>query len=97
MLDMYSDFTMITGQTGVHIEVLEIDDLQRRVDQVTDTEIEAILARARDLVEISSDSPSAPLAKAPQPEALRWSAKIAPGLSRRVAHFRLNALSLYYR
>ena len=97
MLDMYSDFTMITGQTGVHIEVLEIDDLQRRVDQVTEAEIEAILARTRDLFEISSDSPSDPLAKAPQPEALRWSAKIAAGLDRLVADFWLNALSYYYR
>jgi L-arabinose isomerase len=58
---MYSDFTMITGQTGVHIEVLEIDDLQKRVDQVTDGEIEAILGRTRDLFEISSASPSDPL------------------------------------
>jgi L-arabinose isomerase len=97
MLDMYSDFTMVTGQTGIHIEVLEIDDLQRRVDQVTDTEIDAILARTRDLFEISSDSPSDPLAKAPQAEALRWSAKIAAGLDRLVADFRLNALSYYYR
>src|SRR5260370_8914127 len=97
MWDMYSDCTMIAGQTGVHIEVLEIDDLQRRVDQVTDTEIEAILARTRDLLEISSDSPADPLAKAPPPEALRWSAKIAAGLDRLVADFRLNALSYYYR
>ncbi len=32
MLDLYSDFTMITGQTGLHVEILEIDDLQTRVD-----------------------------------------------------------------
>jgi L-arabinose isomerase len=82
MLDMYSDFTMITGQVGAHIEVLEIDDLQKRVDQVTDDEIEGVLKRTRDLFEISSDSPSDPLAKAPQPEALLWSAKVAAGLDR---------------
>jgi L-arabinose isomerase len=97
MLDMYSDFTMITGQTGVHIEVLEIDDLQKRVDSVADSEIEAILARTRDLFEISADSPSDPLARAPKPEALRWSAKVAAGLDRLVADFRLDGLSYYYR
>jgi L-arabinose isomerase len=97
MLDMYSDFTMITGQTGAHIEVLEIDDLQTRVDRVTDAEIETILTDTRSLFEISSDSPSDPLAKAPQPEALRWSAKVAAGLDRLVADFQLDGLSYYYR
>ena len=97
MLDMYADFTMITGQTGVHIEVLEIDDLQTRVDQVTEDEIEGVIARTRKLFEISSDSPSDPLAKAPQPEALAWSAKVAAGLDRLVADFQLDALSYYYR
>src|SRR5260370_11125804 len=97
MWDMYSDCTMIAGQTGVHIEVLEIDDLQRRVDQVTDTEIEAILDRTRDLLEISSDSPADPLAKAPPPEAINWSAKVAAGLDRLIADFRLDGFSYYYR
>jgi L-arabinose isomerase len=97
MLDMYSDFTMITGQVGAHIELLEIDDLQKRVDQVTDDEIEVVLKRTRDLFEISSDSPSDPLAKAPQPEALLWSAKVAAGLDRLVADFHLDGLSYYYR
>src|SRR5262249_23122550 len=97
MLDMYSDFTMLTGQTGAHIEVLEIDDLQKRVDQVTGAEIEAILENTRDLFEISGASPSDPLAKAPQPEALLWSAKVAAGLDRLVTDFRLDGLSYYYR
>jgi L-arabinose isomerase len=97
MLDMYSDFTMITGQTGAHIEVLEIDDLQKRVDQVTDEEIERVLKYVRGLFEMSSDSPSDPLAKAPQPEALHWSAKVAAGLDRLVADFHLDSLSYYYR
>jgi L-arabinose isomerase len=97
MLDMYSDFTMITGQTGVHIEVLEMDDLQKRADQVTDADIEAVLAQTRELFDISSDSPSDPLAKAPQPDALRWSAKVAAGLDRLVTDFQLDGLSYYYR
>ena len=97
MLDMYSDFTAITGQTGAHIEVLEIDDLETRVEQVTDGEVQAVLKFTRGLFEISGDSPSDPLAKAPKPEALYWSAKVAAGLDRLVADFRLDGLSYYYR
>ncbi len=97
MLDMYSDFTMITGQTGIHVEVLEIDELQKRVDQVPDAEIEAVLEQTHNLFEIVSSSPSDTLARAPQPEALRWSAKVAAGLDRLVADFRLDGLSYYYR
>jgi L-arabinose isomerase len=97
MLDMYSDFTAITSQTGAHFEVLEIDDLEQRVEQVTEDEVQSVLKCARGLFEISSDSPSDPLAKAPQPEALHWSAKVAAGLDRLVADFRLNSLSYYYR
>jgi L-arabinose isomerase len=67
------------------------------VDLVTDAETATILARTRDLFEISSDSPADPLARAPQPEALRWSAKVAAGLDRLVADFRLDGLSYYYR
>ena len=39
MLDMYSDLTMVTAQAGPHIEVLEMCDLQRCVEQVTEAEI----------------------------------------------------------
>ena len=37
MLDMYSDFTQVHAQTGLHVEVLEIDDLVARV-QAADEE-----------------------------------------------------------
>ena len=39
MLDLYSDFTMISAQTGLHVEILEIDDLQVRVEAATPEEI----------------------------------------------------------
>src|SRR5260221_9827222 len=97
MLGMYSDFTMITGQTGVHIELLEIDDLQTHVDLVTDAEIATILARTRDLFDISSDSRADPVARAPQAETVPSKAQVAAGLDRLVADFRLDGLSYYYR
>jgi L-arabinose isomerase len=39
MLNMYSDFTMHHAQLGTHVEVLELDDLQTRVDKVKSGEI----------------------------------------------------------
>ena len=44
MLDMYSDFTMVTAQTGAHVEVLEMCDLDRCVQAVTDEELARKLA-----------------------------------------------------
>ncbi len=63
MLDMYSDFTQHTGQLGVHIEVLEMDDLEARVSQVIDSEVQAKLDEVRSLFTLSEDSPSDPLAR----------------------------------
>lgn len=87
MLDMYSDFTMVSAQTGAHVEVLEMCDLDKRVKQATAREIEAKLAETRtvfDIIDCDSDS-------------LQWSATVACGLDRLVADFSLNGLTYYYR
>ncbi len=97
MLDMYSDFTMVTGQTGVHIEVLEMDDLQQRVEQADTRKVQATLELAAQLFEISEDSPSDPLALAPRQEDLAWAAQVAVGLDELRNDFALNAISYYYR
>ena len=97
MLDMYSDFTQQTGQLGIHVEVLEMCDLQQRVDTVTDSDVKAKHAAAFDMFEVSGDSPSDPLAKAPKPEELDWACRVACGLDRLVDDFSLDALTYYYR
>lgn len=87
MLDMYSDFTMVSAQTGAHIEVLEMCDLDKRVKQVTATEVAAKLEEARavfDIVDCDED-------------ALRWPATVACGLDRLVGEFGLDGLTYYYR
>ncbi len=43
MLDMYSDFTMVSAQTGAHVEVLEMCDLRRCLEETQPAEVEAIL------------------------------------------------------
>ena len=96
MLDMYSDFTMHHAQLGVHIEVLEIDDLHKRVGQATDAEIAAKIAEIQRVFEIAQpgrDKISMPVTE----EGLRWSARVAVGLDRLVADFDLDGLTYYYR
>lgn len=87
MLDMYSDFTAVSAQTGAHIEVLEMCDLQRAVERVTEPETAEKLALARGIFTIED---------APEDE-LAWAARVAAGLDRLVADFRLNGLAYYYR
>lgn len=96
MLDMYSDFTMHHAQLGVHVEVLEMDDLQARVHAVSEDELEAKLdeiGNAFDIVEPGQDAISMPVTN----DSLRWSARVACGLDRLVADFDLNGLTYYYR
>ena len=97
MLDMYSDFTMISGQTGLHVEVLEMDNLQERVDAASPAQVAAVLDQTRTLFQISEDSPSDPLARAPAAEELAWAARVAVGLRTMCDDFALDGLSYYYR
>ena len=48
MLDMYADFTAVHAQLGAHVEVLEMDDLAKRVAAANAEDVSAKLAAARD-------------------------------------------------
>jgi L-arabinose isomerase len=97
MLDMYSDFTMITGQTGMHVEVLEMCDLARVAESVTDSEKQAKLEEVRQMFILSEDSPADPLARKPRPEQLDISCRVAVAQEKLVREFDLDALTYYYR
>jgi L-arabinose isomerase len=97
MLDMYSDFTQHTGQLGAHIEILEMDDLEARVDAVTDAELRAKQEEALAIFDVSEDSPSDPLAKKPKPEEMEWACRVAVGLDRLARDFDLHGLAYYHR
>jgi L-arabinose isomerase len=56
MLDMYSDFAMIQAQTGLHVEVLEMCDLNRQLRDVTPQQIKAIQEQVEAMFQISSNS-----------------------------------------
>lgn len=96
MLDMYSDFTMLQSQLGLHVELLEMCDLDRSLQQVTEQDVAQKRNEIETFFEISGDSPSDPRVKAPTAEQLNWSATVAAAQERMVEAYDLDALSYYY-
>lgn len=87
MLDMYSDFTMVTAETGAHIEALEMCDLAKCVEAAGEAEVERKIEEAR-AVFVFEDAPE---------KDVRWAARVAAGLDRLTAEFALDGLTYYYR
>jgi len=96
MLDMYSDFTQVHAQTGVHVEVLEIDDLVERVESADAAEVERKGEEIRETFDLA-DAGVDPIAADITPEIFDWSARVAVGLDRLVEDFELDGLTYYYR
>ena len=96
MLDMNSDPTMFDARFGLHCEHLEMDDLQVRVDAVTEAELAHKLDEVRALFDFPVPG-SDPIAGPAKPEDLQWAARVACGLDRLVADFELTGLAYYYR
>lgn len=96
MLDMYSDFAMIQAEIGLHVEMLEMCDLDRMLREVTEAEVKKIRMDVEDMFAISGDSPSDPIAKKPTDEQLEWSCRVAAAQEKLVRHFDLDALTYYY-
>jgi L-arabinose isomerase len=88
MLDMYSDFTMNHAQLGLHVEVLEMDDLKDRVDAATDGAVTGKLEETYATFEVDESA---------NREDLDWAARVAVGLDSLVDDFALAALAYYYR
>lgn len=96
MLDMYSDFTMIQAQTGLHVEVLEMCDLDRMLRAVTPDEVRRKREEVLEMFQISGDSPSDPIARKPTEEQMEWSCLVAAAQERLAREFDLDALAYYY-
>ncbi|NMO97680.1 L-fucose/L-arabinose isomerase family protein [Paenibacillus lemnae] len=96
MLDMYSDFTMVQAQTGLHIEVLEMCDLDRMMKEVTAAEIKMKQEEIQHFFQISGNSPSDPIARKPTEEQMDWSCRVAAAQERLVREYDLDALTYYY-
>ena len=96
MLDMYADFTLHHAQLGMHIELLEMEDLHVRVEAVTPK----VLAAKKDEIKAIFDVAEPGRDRISQPvtgEALDWAARVACGLDRLVDDFALDGLTYYYR
>lgn len=96
MLDLYSDFTMLQGQTGAHLQVIEMCDLDRQLESVTDDEVIAKRGEIEEFFRISDDVAADPLAKKPTKEQLDWSAKVAVAQQKMAKEFDLDGLTYYY-
>ncbi len=100
MLDLYADLPRLQGLLGVHTELLEMDDLQARVDAVTPAQREAKLTQIRDTFDLRLDGQTETAGEAPAAaadEVLDWPARVACGLDRLVSDFDLQGLTYYYR
>ena len=87
MLDMYSDFTMVSAQTGAHIEVLEMCDLQKCVSDASPAEVREMLDLTRESFALENCGE----------QDLEWAAKVAVGLDQLTGKFSLDGLTYYYR
>lgn len=96
MLDMYSDFTMFQGQTGAHVEVLEMCDLNRMLETVTQEEVSEKRREMDGFFQISETHAADPLAKKPTEEQLDWSARVAVAQEKLVKEYDLDGLTYYY-
>ena len=96
MLDLYSDFAMFQGQTGAHVQVLEMCDLNRHMEGVTDAEVAAKRKEIEEFFTISETKAADPLAQKPTDVQLDWSAKVAVAQQKMVDEFDLDALTYYY-
>jgi L-arabinose isomerase len=88
MMDVSSDPTLVTSQFGGHVEILEIDDLRVRVEQVRAAETEARMALARDTFTVDESV---------QEDDFRWGATVSVALDRLVEDFGLESLAYYHR
>lgn len=96
MLDLYSDFTMLQAQTGLHVEIIEMCDLNDRVKQVTPADIQNKLDEIHEMFTIASKNSADPMASIPSEDDLQWSATVAAAQEKLVRDYDLDALAYYY-
>jgi L-arabinose isomerase len=88
MLDVSTDLTSVSAQLGGHVEVLELDDLRVRVEEVTDAQVAERLELTRQVFELDASV---------NPDDLAWGARVSVGLDRLVDDFALDSLAYYHR
>lgn len=88
MLDVSTDLATVSTTFGSHVEVLELDDLRVRVDEVTDAQTTDRMDLARRLFTLDESV---------NQEDFAWGARVSVGLDRLVDDFDLDSLAYYHR
>lgn len=96
MLDMNSDPTMFDAHFGMHVMHIEMDDLKKLIDEVTEKELEEkifLIKRIFDFPDPKVD----PITRKVEDKDLIWPAKVSCGMDKLISEFRLTGLAYYYR
>ena len=96
MYDMHTDPTAFTAAFGSHVKMLEMCELARLSDEVTDAEISDKIKEITSVFEICDPSID-PLTDYVQEADLAYSAKQAVALEKLVNNNKLTALAYYYK
>jgi len=96
MYDMHTDPTAFAAAFGSHVKMLEICELARLTESITETEIEDEIAEITDIFQICDPSVD-PLTDYVKTEDLAYSAKISAALKKLVKNNNLTALAYYYK
>lgn len=96
MLDMYSDLTMLTAQAGIQVEIIEMCDLNERLNRVEDEDVKRKIQDIENMFEIAGDSSADTRVRRPTDEQLEWSARVAAAQQKMVEDYKLDALAYYY-
>lgn len=95
MYDMHADPTEISSAFGVHVPLLEVDDVMRIYDQVSDAEIEEKKALILSCFQ-TPDPVSDPITQKLTDEDLYRAARASVALDKFVAEYNLTGLAYYY-
>jgi L-arabinose isomerase len=97
MLDMNVDPTSFSTAFGTHVDMIEMGDLKKRVDDATPSDVASMRVRIEQFFTFPEPGSDRGVAGKVTDEALDMSARVAVGLERLVADYKLDGLAHYYR
>ncbi len=87
MLDVYTDLTRQSANFGTHFEILEMCELKRYRDEITDNEVEAKIAEFKKAFDVASECDPAEMERA---------ARTSLALDKLVENHDLGSMAYYY-
>lgn len=96
MADLYTDYTLVDEQLGVHIPTLEMDDVARLVESVTDAEKRAKLDQIHAMFAISEEKVADEYIATPTQNDLDWTATVSAAQDKLVREFDLDGIAYHY-